>query len=339
MASGKDELTRDDLVRELDRLDHELQNREKYLGIRRSCIDSLAGLTTDASLLPSPRAEAMLNLGDALNSFDSEWALKVYHDGYRFARDNGLSDACKTFQLRIATFLPLSGYIEEAIARYCSIDTTGMSLERKVDYFDAGRQMYSYIAAYHSQQTEESDRYMQLSRQAQKELLPLLDPSTVKYKLNLGEYYFFEDKHIKAEAILTDLINNLDESDNIYARACHILAYIAKPKGKILEHIYLLTRSAIADTKAATREVASLQELGSALFYYDDVERAHNYLSTALRNAVECKASLRMIQSAQMIPIIEQAHQSQLTKSRYITYGVIVLLAIILLLLIFTMWT
>ncbi|MDE6485597.1 MAG: hypothetical protein K2L14_09420, partial [Duncaniella sp.] len=63
-----------------------------------------------------------------------------------------------------------------------------------------------------------------------------------------------------------------------------------------------------------------------------------SYLSTALRNAVECNASLRMIQSAQMLPIIEQAHQSQLKRSRYITYGVIVLLAILLLLLIYTMW-
>ncbi|MDE6485866.1 MAG: hypothetical protein K2L14_10805, partial [Duncaniella sp.] len=277
-AHGEDELTRDDLIRELERLDSELQNREAYLNHRRKCIDSLAGLAGDSSLYPAARAEAMLNLGDALNSFDSEWALKIYNEGYRLAIDSSLSPADEKFQLRIATFLPLSGYIEEAIARYNSIDTTGMSTERKIEYFDAGRQMYSYISAFYSSRPEESERYMLLSRQAQKELLPLLDPATDKYKLNLGEYYFFENKHAKAEAVLTELIHNLDESDNKYARACHMLAYIAKPKGKNLEHIYLLTRSAIADTKAATREVASLQELGSALFYYHDVERAHDYL-------------------------------------------------------------
>lgn len=335
---AKGELTNDDLMKQLGRLDSELQHRDQYLTARRQYIDSLARLAADETLSPAPRAEAMLNLGDALNSFDSEWALKVYYEGYDLARDNALSPMDETFQLRIATFLPLSGYIEEAIERYNSVDTAGMSTDRKIQYFDAGRQMYSYISSYHSARPEESSRYMTLSRRAQKELLPLLDPSTDKYKLNLGESYFLENRLVKAEAVLSDLIANLDESDNIYARASHILAYIAKTNGKDLDYLYLLTLSAIADTKAATREVASLQELGSALFQYDNVERAHSYLSTALRNAVECNASLRMIQSAQMIPIIEQAHQSQLKQSRYITYGVIVLLAIILLLLIYTMW-
>lgn len=337
-VAGNDTVTHSDLNKQLERLENELLNRDRYLEQRRRSIDSLAVRASDTALAAASRAEAMLRLGDALNSFDSEWALKVYNEGLNIARNNSLNPLDETFQLRMATFLPLSGYFEDAINRYNSIDTTGMSTERKIEYFDTGRQMYNYIASFHASHPADSERYMLLSRRAQEEMLPLLDPSSNKYKLNLGEHYFFENQYVKADAILSDLISNLDEADNIYARASHIMSDIALARGRKTDHLYLLTLSAIADTKAATREVASLQELGAALFEYDNIERAHNFLSTALRNAVECNAPLRMIQSAQAIPFIEQAHLSQLKKSRYITYGVIVLLAIILVLLIATMW-
>ena len=337
-ASGNNSFTDSDLRKQLERLESELANRDRYLQERQRSIDSLNVIASDSTLAAAPRAEAMLRLGDALNSFDSEWALKVYNDGLTLARDHNLHPLDETFQLRMATFLPLSGYFEDAISRYNSIDTTGMSTDRKIEYLDTGRQMYNYIASFHSSHPADSERYMTLSRKAQEEMLPLLDPASSKYHLNLGEHYYAENQYSKADAVLSDLIMNLDESDNIYARASHILSDIALARGRDVDHLYHLTLSAIADTKAATREVASLQELGAALFEYDNVERAHNFLSTALRNAVECNAPLRMIQSAQAIPIIEQAHLSQLKQSRYITYGVIVLLAIILLLLIYTMW-
>lgn len=338
IASADNNASGAGLTRELARLDDELRHRDFYLAERRQSIDSLVAVASDSTLAALPRAEAMLRLGDALNSFDSEWAIREYRDGLKLATRYQLHPLDETFLLRMATFLPLSGYFEEAISLYNSIDTVDMAVDRKIEYFDTGRQMYSYIASFHAPHPTDSLRYMTLSREAQAQMLPLLPPSSVKYKLNLGEHYYLSDSYAKAEAVLSDLISDLDETDNTYARATHILSSIARERGRHIDYLYLLTLSAIADTKAATREVASLQELGGALYDYGDIERAHLYLSIALRNAVECNAPLRMIQSAQAIPYIEQAHQSQLRQSRYITYGVIALLAVILVLLIVTLW-
>ncbi|MDE6417936.1 MAG: hypothetical protein K2K49_01860, partial [Duncaniella sp.] len=61
--------------------------------------------------------------------------------------------------------------------------------------------------------------------------------------------------------------------------------------------------------------------------------RAHDYLSIALRNAVNCHALLRIIQTSQSIPIIEEAHKMQLVPQNMHTYSVIGVLGLILIIL------
>ena len=81
---------------------------------------------------------------------------------------------------------------------------------------------------------------------------------------------------------------------------------------------------------SATREVASLQELGSTVYASGDINRAYLYLSSALENAVECGAPLRMIESSRALPIIERAHNSNMAKSRRIIYIILVAMSVLL---------
>ncbi len=68
--------------------------------------------------------------------------------------------------------------------------------------------------------------------------------------------------------------------------------------------------------ESATLEVASLQELGSGVYADGDIDRAHRYLSSALENAVECGAPLRMVETSRALPIIEHAHAGNIARSR-----------------------
>ena len=63
-----------ELRTQLRRLDRELEKRDSYLEQRRRYIDSLVYLASDTVMQPPQRAEAMLCLGDALNSYDVGWA-------------------------------------------------------------------------------------------------------------------------------------------------------------------------------------------------------------------------------------------------------------------------
>ncbi len=316
-----DREVRDALVR----LDNEMTLRNLYLDRRQSAIDSLCDI-----LAKGGTANHYLELGDLYTSYHNDSAIIVYTKGiYQAEAENDALLALK-FKLRRATLLPLGGLMKEALEEYTAIDSTSLPPGLLDLYFDAGRQMYSYMGAFYPTFTSYHSRYDSLSLQAQEHLLSHLDERTPKYKLNAGEYYFRTGDFVKSEALLRELLQSIGEDDNMYARGAHILSSIAMQRGKNNDYLYYLIVSAIADIKSATLEVTSLQDLGQVMFQNNEVERAHRYLYAALSNAVECRAINRMLQASESMPLVESVHQSELSASRRRIYVGVAVLAIAL---------
>ncbi|MDE6320968.1 MAG: hypothetical protein K2L93_01580 [Muribaculaceae bacterium] len=324
-------VSEDEVKKALSRLDKELDSREAYLQQRWERIDSIRGLML-AEGDDERRLVLTMALADEFSSYRNDSALYYYNGGREEAHRLGLIEHERAFALKQATYMPLAAYIAEAVDMYMSVDTTAMAPETLELYYDSGRQMYSYIASFYPKQSDAYERWHNKSMESQRLLLEVLQPSDSHYKLNKGEYDFAMGELPQAKASLLDLVARLPETDNLYARATHLLAEIARANGDKVEEVYYLTLSAIGDTKSATREVTSLQELGVMLFDADnsDVTRAYNYLSTALANAVECKATMRMIQSSAALPIIEQAHKAEIDKWRTRIYFIIGVMAVLL---------
>ena len=276
-----------------------------------------------------------MKLADSYNSFNIDSALYYYSSGYDRASNLSLDSIATVFKMRRSTVYPIVGFIRDAEEAYQSIDTAGMSRGIREEYYDAGRQMFSYISSFYINYPEVHDYYSRLALESQLALLGVLPQESPKYKLNLGEYFYHRQEFTKAKVVLEELLGEIDEKDNTYARAAHILSDISKARGNNDEYLYYLTLSAIADVKSATLEVNSLQELGRVLFEMGDVERAHRYLLVALESAVSCHAAMRMIQTAEAMPLIEEAHKAELDRERvniYIAMGIMVLLVIALIL-------
>lgn len=330
MVSGLSVSDRD-VKAALSRLDKELETREGYLDQRKGRIDSIRGLM-QAEGDGEHRLELTMALADEFSSYRNDSALYYYHKGREEAIGLGHKELEQAFALKQATYMPLAAFIAEAVEMYLSVDTTAMAPATLELYYDSGRQMYSYIASFYSKQSEAYERWHGKSMESQRLLLDVLPSTDYRYKLNKGEYDFAMGDFAQAKASLLDLVAHLPETDNQYARATHLLAEIARANGDRDEEMYYLTLSAIGDTRSATREVTSLQELGVMLFdsTNSDVSRAYNYLSTALANAVECKATMRMIQSSAALPIIEQAHKAEIDIWRTRIYMIIAVMAILL---------
>lgn len=316
----------------LERLDKELNRRGLYISARQSRIDSLNNdllvANTNGRLL-----KTTMELANEYTSFNNDSAIFYYDQGCRKAAELSLDSLAIVFRLKRATYMPLAAFIDESIKEYGQIDTVSMSDDLKELYYDSGRQLYSYISSFYVGYPESYEFWHRKSMDLQKSLLAHLDHSSSKFKLNKGEYHFSRQEYSKAKAILVDLLSHLPEDDNLYARASHILADIAKARGEHNEYVYYLALSAISDIKGATLEVMSLQELGELLFGLDDVDRAYRYLSTALASAVACHASMRMIQSSSALPVIEEAHNVEVGKWRKRIYLVLGGLALVILLL------
>lgn len=321
----------------LDQLDAELARRQVYIDDRQAHIDSVKTLFNRASTGDAEWYRLAMDLGDSYTSFNTDSALTYYYQGYEVAKVAGDTVEMKQFGMQHAVLLPLTGLVSYALEEYNEVSEGGIPEELKELYYDSGRQMYSYISSFYINTPDVSSYWDMESRKAQAELIVFLDPSSPKYKLNQGEYYYMSKEYSKAEATLEDLLEKIPKSSNIYARACHMLSDIAKVRGHENEHIYYLTLSAMADVKSATLEVMSLQELGNQMFEQGETARAYKYLSIALDNAVKCHAMARMVQSSEALPIIEGAHALDLKRrdrTVFVFIGLMVILVILLIVMI-----
>lgn len=318
-------------VREvLSRLDEELLVGDKYINARQARIDSLGTLmraTTDGvSQLVVSKA-----LADEYVGFNADSALCYYDWGHDKAVAMGLDSVALAFRLQRATVLPLVGFVMEAITDYRKVDESQIPQGLKEQYYDAGRQLYSYLSSFYGRYPETSTKWADWSHQSQEKLLEYLDENSAKYRLNRGEVYLADGESLVARAVLLELLAQLSENSNMYARVSHKLSQIAKETGEVNEYVYYLALSAIADIKSATLEIMSLQELGGYMFECGDVEHAHLYLSVALDYAVRCNAMMRMAQSSQAMPLIQNAHEVELQQQQnkvYVFIAVMVMLLI-----------
>lgn len=331
--------TDQEVERSLVILDNELRHRGHYLEKRVSHLDSLK---RDRVALAAKDTlgwlETTMEIAKGYNSFNNDSALVYYTKGYDAAleisraqpwsRMGMLADSLQAeFRIRRATYMSLSGFINDALHEYEAVDTSRMGKGLLATYHESGRQMYSFISSYYGGWLETYDYWNNRSVEAQRRLLPLLDPSGDKYLLNLGEYYYNIREYARSRDILLGLIGKIRKDSPTYAIATHILASIALTRGDRNEYLFYLTQSAIADTRQATLEVTSLQELAGVLYELGDKRRAHEYVSVAMNNAVESRASVRMMKTTELLSMVEEDHNSQIALWRIWMYAIIAVLA------------
>lgn len=311
-------------------LDRELDIRASYIDARQHVLDSLRQRLNTIGRNNPESTSMMLRLGEHYAAFNNDSALFFFGAGVSAARKYGQDSLAAVLAIKKAELLPLAGFAHNAVEEFSKIDTIGFDKTTKVLYLNSGRQMYSYLASFFRKYPDLFEHYTRLSTEYQKQLIDCLDDESVLYRLNLGEYCFGRQEYAKAETILSELSETLHNDDNLKARALHILSSIAKAKGHHLDQIYYLANSAMTDIRSATLEVTSLQELGTLLFEDDDITRANNYLSAALKNAVDCHASLRVIETSESMPLITSAHNMETQRHRNLLVGILFVLVILL---------
>lgn len=329
-AATAAEISKRDVEQTLSLLDNELSHRSDYLTLRQHYIDSLRRYLKRMPAHSPKAAELMLSIGASYTAFNNDSALIFLEMANRHADEARLDSLARVIKLRRAMLMPLAGLFTQAEETFNSVDTTKMDRAEAMNYYSTGRQMYSYIASFFENYPDQYKKATQLSNDFQNKLVALGDDGSDLYRLNLGESYYINGEYDKAAAILTELLADLRDNDNNYARAAHMLSSIARSHGDINGQTFYLARSAIADIKSATLEVTSLQQLGMLLFENDDIGRAHDYLSVALQNAVNCHAAMRVIETSTAMPLIINAHNIETEEHNRLMTGILIVLLVML---------
>ena len=317
----------------LRRLDIELAQSDRYMSKRLALTDSLHEIYARQ---PDVHATSAM-LARAYISFNNDSALTFYSRSIELAFAQGDTATANVYRLERMALLPLGGFISEALSEFNSFNPKELPDSLLPLYYDSGRQMYSYLSSFYPAFKNFQDMYHSKAMECQALLLTSIPESSHRHQLNLGEHHYHKNEHSIAKAILKRLIEQLPEDDNLYARATHIIADIALAENAMNDYTYYITLSAISDVKCATLEITSLQELGQLMMKKNDVKRAHTYLYSALKNAVECHAESRMLQVSETLPLIESLHQSELDASRRRIYLVMIVMALTVIALIFVL--
>ncbi|WP_295727942.1 DUF6377 domain-containing protein [uncultured Muribaculum sp.] len=309
-------------------LDNELLDREDYITSRSSRIDSLRSLRDSAS--GRTELDYTVEIAELYRGFLADSALVECRRGELIA--GALGDSITAFEMRMERIqqMPLAGFGHEAVVEFERSRREGMELRDQIMFLRSGRQMYSYIAAQFPNFPDEKRRWNDKATALQERLVEMLEPDSPEMLLNVGELEFMRGNDSRAYAILTELLERIDRDSNVAARVASLVGQTAARQGRVDESLYYLAISAIADVRSATREVTSLQQLGIALYDKGDVERADFYLQEALASAVECHASMRMLQTSEAIPVISAAGRAAAERNRvrlYCILGVVVMLA------------
>lgn len=309
-------------------LDKEISLRQNYTQAKLAKIDSLRNQLR--SSLIEENLDSYLQLGDIFSSFNNDSALIYYTKGYDKALEAGMTNIANIFRMKRATFLPLAGYIYDAINEYGDIDPSQFTDAQLSDFYEHGRQMFSYISSTYTKYPETEKYFKDKSDSLRSKYLAIANPSSFQYKYNYSEALFDEGKYADAEKNILDFIDRMPSNSNLYARASYLLASIAKIKGNKEDEIKYLALSSMADIQGAVKEAMALQELGVIMSENEDIDRAYDYLSVALSNAVDCQAALRIVQTSEALPLIQDAYTEQMTSSRNKIFIIIIFLALIL---------
>lgn len=331
-VSGIISISAADAEKALSVLDDSLSYSERFISRRQSELDRMS----DSLRQVGPDSELLLMIADRYTAFNNDSAMHYLHMGLESPK---VADKLP-FKLRRAALLPLSGFFESANKIYDSIPEESVPDNLKTLYYNSGRQMYSYMAAFAASEPHYYRMFTAKALEKQKRLLDLLPNNSIEYKFNLGEYYFLTGEKGKARALLEEVVERLPVENNLRARAAHHLSSIAHNADENDAYVYYLAQSALADVCSATREVASLQELGNHLYDLGDINRAYIYLTDALAMAVDCGVPLRMIESSESLPIIERAKTEQINAKQrtiMIVLGLVILAVIGLVILLFVL--
>lgn len=144
---------------------------------------------------------------------------------------------------------------------------------------------------------------------------------------------FHQGKWAEVVHLIDKYLLRIDQSSNKYAMTLYMQAIAYKNLSQRDQYVNTLIKCAIVDISSATKEYMSLGDLSWALFKEDNIARAHNYAQVALRDANDFKARQHSMQIAEILPIINEAHnRSQLKETRLMQLFTLIFLVITILL-------
>lgn len=309
----------------LDELDKVIENKTIFEQKKETEIQNL-----------KQKTKLTFNADDKFHLYGELFKQYIYYQAdsalvYVQKRENMLdeisSPARKSeIKINLSEVYSLMGMYSEAIALLQDIDISLFDTQILNYYYNTFRKCYGWLAEYTSN-NEEKNKYLSKTNQYRDSIIKITE-SEIDRGISQAEKYIVNNRPDSSLVLLEKLMrDSADIKQLAYINFTMSEAYGLL--GDIQKQIYYLAKTAIIDIESGTREYASLQKLANLIYETDNIDRAYNYLSCSMEDAVACNARLRFIEVTRFYPIIDKNYKIKEHKtkmmSRYFLLGISIL--------------
>ncbi|WGQ10396.1 DUF6377 domain-containing protein [Pedobacter gandavensis] len=324
----------------LKALDHAIQNRQFYTDRREATISQLkqqlksigssigaADLTTASDRLSKEKLYQLNSkLYQAYKPYQSDSAIRYANHNLAIARVLNNPQQVAESKLQLSELYAIAGMSMDAARILSSLRADQLSLDLKIGYYQAYKDLYSNLADYRN---VNSGLYRQYNAAYRDSLLQILHPSSRNYLGVYAEKLSTLGKYREAEKILLNLLSGLKTKNHEYAIWSSALGNVYKKEVNTLLQQKYFALSAISDLENAIKENTSLQALAISLYETGDLDRAYSYIKYSMEDAIFCNAPLRTIVISKIFPIIDAAHQAKEKEQRTQLVSLLVLISVL----------
>ena len=198
-------------------------------------------------------------------------------------------------------------------------------------YYRTRRAYYGWLADYTAD--DNASKCYSLKTETYRDSISQLGITDIDFKINQAERMIYDGDYRNAiKALLPLLSDSINLKRKVYVNYTLSDAYEAI--GDTSSQIKYLASTAIMDIKMAEREYASLQKLALLMYHQGNLDRAYNYLSCSMEDAVAANARLRFLEVTQIYPIIDNAYQKKEAEKRDATRRLLIGISVLAFLLI-----
>lgn len=241
--------------------------------------------------------------------------------------------------IRKADVLAHAGLFTDALEIMQSIPRESLSDDQLEGYYATYCATYQYLSEY-TNEHETGRAYEQLRAQYSDSLENVAQTGSFNHQVYVMAELARDGKPEEAIEALTEFLDRYKSGMREYSIVASTLSYIHKTTGNADDYKRYLVLSAISDVRGAVKENMSFREVATVMFEDGDVDRANRYLKKSFADANFYSALMRNVQSAKMLPVIDEAYsirQDELTgrlRGLVLLSGVLSIILIVTILLI-----
>lgn len=233
----------------------------------------------------------------------------------------GNNDFKLAAQIQLANLYSSSGKYRESETILKSINSKKLSRPLQVLYYEFYSQFFEHYAT-----NNYSKFYIEQIETYRDSLLHVLDPNSVKYKINLAQQNIYKKRLEVAKKDLLYLMRIAKAKDENYAMFVYLLGDISGYQKHWDDQRRYYSSAAMTDIENAIKDNAAIQNL--AVIYYDlgNIDKAYICAQSAIEDAIFCNVKFRTLRMSELYSIINTAylHKEAKNKSELKNYLILI---------------